>query len=91
MQTKILDFFDQKLYMKNLQKFAKICKLRKNKMNGKLKSGLKVKFIKLNLKMRVKNGDNRLKALDINQWRISFRHYKEDFHSGDLRSARGAK
>jgi hypothetical protein len=60
-------------------------------MNGKLKSGLKVKFIKLNLKMRVKNGDNRLKALDINQWRISFRHYKEDFHSGDLRSARGAK
>ena len=60
-------------------------------MNGKLKSGLKVKFIKLNLKMHVKNWDNRSKARYINQWRITFRHYKEEFHWGVVRSARAAK
>lgn len=60
-------------------------------MNGYLKSGLKIKFIKLILKMHIKNGDNRSKARDINQWRVTFRHYKEEFHWGVVRTARASK
>jgi hypothetical protein len=56
-----------------------------------IKSGLKIKFIKLNLKMHVKNGDNGSKARYINQSRITFRHYKEEIHWGIVRSARAAK
>ena len=87
MQTKILDFFDQKLYMKNLQTQEE-----KNLQNEWLaKVRIKVKFIKLNLKMRLKNRDNWLKALDINQWRITFRYYKEEIHWGVVRTARASK
>jgi hypothetical protein len=41
--------------------------------------------------MHIKNGDNRSKARDINQWRVTFRHYKEEFHWGVVRTARASK
>ena len=41
--------------------------------------------------MHIKNVDNRSKARDINQWRITFRHYKEEILWGLVRIARASK